>query len=262
MTKADENSSYRSEFHPRDPEITDLAVRLAHKGISDREIEDLIKHTLRDRLALIEQVTPASLEEGYSRKDPSVLEGLAPRLPWRLQFTGEGSQVVTSHAERSIEQIFELFPSVQFLTLHTSRGDASATRNFPSGYTQRVDELLASIFQKNPDITGVTFPARQGQPMHTATPENPFWAASEKARAEKVRGYLAAVRANKADTPRISQEEMARRQKIVEQAYHDTLMTGIVRDRITDPIYEAFVRGEIEIDDLIPAIKSLWIEEG
>lgn len=83
---------------------------------------------------------------GYSADAISVFEGLDDRRPWRLLATGEGSQALTPSLTKNIERIFELFPSVPFLTLHTAEGECHVTRDYPSGYTQRVNALLADIF--------------------------------------------------------------------------------------------------------------------
>lgn len=55
------------------------------------------------------------------------------------------------------------------------------SRDFPSDYTSRVDQLLANIFERNPAITGITFPAVSGRPEHTATPDDPHWSANGQA---------------------------------------------------------------------------------
>jgi hypothetical protein len=34
-------------------------------------------------------------------------------------------------------------------------------------------------------------------------------------------------------------------------------MAGIERDPTTDPIFEAFIRGDIDMTDILPAIRSL-----
>jgi hypothetical protein len=61
----------------------------------------------------------------------------------------------------------------------------------------------------------------------------------------------------KPDMPPLPQEEIERRRKIVEAAYHNNLMAGIERDQAIDLIYEAFIRGDIDITDVLPAIRSL-----
>jgi len=196
-------------------------------------------------------------DHGYTAEAISVLEGLEPRRPWSLLATGEGSQALTPAVTKHIEQILELFPSVPFLTVHTADGEGMVTRDFPSGYTRQVDELLAAIFEQNPQITGITFPACDGQPAHTATPEHPFWSPRTKARAERVQSYLAAIKSERVSPPQLAPEEMQRRRKIVEEAHHSNLMAGTRRNRILDPIYEAFIQGEIELADILPAIRSL-----
>jgi hypothetical protein len=239
----------------RDPEITGLIQQLVNKGMSLPAIEGLIKKALRDKLD--EPAAPADPPGGYSAEAISVLEGLLPKRPWGLLATGEGSLALTSGVTRSIEEIFELFPSVSVLTLQTAWGEGMVMRDYPSGYTHRVDRLLANIFQQNSAITGIIFPAREGQPAHTATPDHPFWSAEGQIGVERVRAFLKEIALRKAGAPPASPEEVERRRKIVEAAHHNNLMAGIERDPTTDPIYEAFIRGDIDITDILPAIRSL-----
>ncbi|WP_050452576.1 hypothetical protein [Candidatus Burkholderia verschuerenii] len=63
----------------------------------------------------------------------------------------------------------------------TSAGPVRVSRDFPSDYTSRVDQLLAGIFARNPAVTGITFPAVSGRPGHTATPDDPYWSAQGQA---------------------------------------------------------------------------------
>jgi hypothetical protein len=239
----------------RNPEITGLIQQLASSGMGLPAIEGLIKKALRDKLD--ESGAPADTPSGYLAEAISVLEGLLPKRPWRLLATGEGSLALTSRVTRSIEEIFELFPSVSFLTLQTAWGEGMVMRDYPSGYTQRVDRLLTNIFQQNPAITGIIFPAHEGRPAHTATPDHPFWSAEGQTRVQRVRAFLEEIAVRRAGTPPIPPEEVDRRREIVDEAHHNNLMAGIERDQATDPIYEAFIRGDIDVTDLLPAIRSL-----
>jgi hypothetical protein len=56
--------------------------------------------------------------------------------------------------------------------------------------------------------------------------------------------------------PRISDAEMARRREIARQADAQGRIEGKFRGTATDHIFEAFVRGEIEVTDLVPLIKA------
>jgi hypothetical protein len=239
----------------RSPEITELIQQLAKRGMSLPAIEGLIKDALRNKLD--KPAAPADPPDGYSAEAISVLDGHLPKRPWKLLATGEGSLALTPEATRSIEEIFELFPSVSFLTLQTAWGEGMVMRDYPSGYTQRVDRLLANIFKQNSAITGIIFAAREGQPAHTATPDHPFWSAEGQIRVEKVRAFLEEIAVRKAGTPPTRPEEVERRRKIVEAAHHNNLMAGIERDPTTDPIFEAFISGDIDITDILPAIRSL-----
>jgi hypothetical protein len=181
MTKDEDPDGPRDLM--RNPEITRLIQQLTDGGVSLPAIEGLIKKALRDKLD--EPAAPADPPSGYSAEAISVLADLLPKRPWSLLATGEGRVALTSGVTRSIEEIFELFPSVSFLILQTTWGEGMVMRDYPSGYTQRVDRLLANIFQKKSAITGIIFPAREGQPAHPATPEHPFWSAEGLIRVER-----------------------------------------------------------------------------
>jgi hypothetical protein len=57
--------------------------------------------------------------------------------------------------------------------------------------------------------------------------------------------------------PRISAKEMARRKEAVRWADVQNRIEGLKRSPGTDAIYDAFVRGEIEFDDILPRLKAL-----
>jgi hypothetical protein len=50
---------------------------------------------------------------------------------------------------------------------------------------------------------------------------------------------------------------MERRKLAVRKADHENLLEGLSRHPETDHIFEAFIRGEIELADMIPQIKAL-----
>lgn len=50
----------------------------------------------------------------------------------------------------------------------------------------------------------------------------------------------------------ISAAEMERRRKIVRQADANNRLEGIFREPATDAIVDAFVRGDIDVTDIIP----------
>jgi hypothetical protein len=55
---------------------------------------------------------------------------------------------------------------------------------------------------------------------------------------------------------RISAEEITRRREAVRQADADNRIEGIFRDPASDEIFEAFIRGDIELTDLVPRLKA------
>jgi hypothetical protein len=57
--------------------------------------------------------------------------------------------------------------------------------------------------------------------------------------------------------PRISAEEMKRRREAISWADAHNRIEGLVRSPETDLIYDAFVRGEIELEEILPRLKAL-----
>jgi hypothetical protein len=57
--------------------------------------------------------------------------------------------------------------------------------------------------------------------------------------------------------PRISAEEMERRREALREADASNRIEGVFREPESDPIFEAFVRGEIEVEEIIPRLKAL-----
>lgn len=55
---------------------------------------------------------------------------------------------------------------------------------------------------------------------------------------------------------KISDAEMARRRKVVRQADANNRIEGIFRGPETDAVVEAFVRGDIEVTDMISLFKG------
>jgi hypothetical protein len=67
---------------------------------------------------------------------------------------------------------------------------------------------------------------------------------------------ITAARASKAK-PRISADEMARRREALHHADADGRIEGLFRSPESQPIFEAYVRGEIELQDILPRVKAL-----
>jgi hypothetical protein len=57
--------------------------------------------------------------------------------------------------------------------------------------------------------------------------------------------------------PRISAEEMAQRREALRRADAHNRIEGILPNPESEPIFEAFVRGEIEFDDILPRLNAL-----
>lgn len=56
---------------------------------------------------------------------------------------------------------------------------------------------------------------------------------------------------------KISVREMERRRKALRQADASNRLEGQYRSPASVPVFEAFIRGEIEIDELLPRLKAL-----
>lgn len=60
-----------------------------------------------------------------------------------------------------------------------------------------------------------------------------------------------------APRPTISAAEVERRREALRQAHASNRIEGVFRSRESDPLFEAFVRGDIELDDVLIGIKAL-----
>jgi U3 small nucleolar ribonucleoprotein component len=54
----------------------------------------------------------------------------------------------------------------------------------------------------------------------------------------------------------MSATEMERRRRIVRQADANNRLEGICREPATDAVVEAFIRGNIEVTDMVPLFKA------
>lgn len=61
----------------------------------------------------------------------------------------------------------------------------------------------------------------------------------------------------KGNRPKISAEEMERRREMVADAVHSNAIECARHGPEVDPIFEAFINGEIEATDIVPQIKRL-----
>lgn len=105
------------------------------------------------------------------------------RPPWQLLIVGdtEGALPFTAGTNNALTRIFDLLPNLSRVTIKTTKGDLFASRNFPSGYTETVDSLIAAIFNNDPEITGIVFPATSTRSEHTATADDPHFLPEGKA---------------------------------------------------------------------------------
>ncbi|MCL2716530.1 MAG: hypothetical protein FWD68_18690 [Alphaproteobacteria bacterium] len=58
--------------------------------------------------------------------------------------------------------------------------------------------------------------------------------------------------------PGISTDEMERRRKMVWRAFRSNVVEGASQGADVEPIFDAFIRGEIEAGDIVPQISRLW----
>jgi Antitoxin VbhA len=57
--------------------------------------------------------------------------------------------------------------------------------------------------------------------------------------------------------PRIDAEEMTRRREALRRADAHNRIEGILPDPESEPIFQAFVRGDIEFEDILPRLNAL-----
>ena len=55
---------------------------------------------------------------------------------------------------------------------------------------------------------------------------------------------------------RISKEEIARRREVMHQVTANSRLEGMKRGPESDEIFNAYVRGEIEVTDIVPRLKA------
>jgi hypothetical protein len=57
-------------------------------------------------------------------------------------------------------------------------------------------------------------------------------------------------------TDKTTPEESARRREVLRRADARNRLEGLSRNAETDPIFEAFVRGEIDVTEIVPRLKA------
>jgi len=61
----------------------------------------------------------------------------------------------------------------------------------------------------------------------------------------------------KQKTPAITAEEMERRRKMVRSAFRSNAMEGLRPNPACQPVFDAFIAGEIELAEMMPRVKSI-----
>lgn len=100
------------------------------------------------------------------------------RAPWQLVIVGNGSDntaTVSQESTIALTRMFDHLPNLTGVTLRTDKGDLVVTRDFPFGEMQMVDSLIASVFEHDPHITGIIFPATGNRLKHVATVDKPHF---------------------------------------------------------------------------------------
>jgi hypothetical protein len=105
------------------------------------------------------------------------------RPPWQLMMTSISEDALPLNPDTSdaLRRIFELFPHISSMTVQTIHGDVQLTRDFAGNQTAEIDEMLESVFQNDPSITGIIFPGTGTRGEHRATPDDRHWSPSGKA---------------------------------------------------------------------------------
>lgn len=110
-------------------------------------------------------------------------ELLLRRPPWQLLMVGNTKEPLhfTAKTNNALTRMFDLLPALGGVTIRTTNGDLSVSRDFPRGYTEAVDALIVAVFRNNPEITGIVFPATSTRPEHIATADDPHFLPQGKA---------------------------------------------------------------------------------
>jgi len=108
------------------------------------------------------------------------------RPPWQLMMTSfsEDALPLNTDTTDALRRIFELFPHISTMTVQTIHGDVQVVRDFAGNQTAEVDEMLESIFQNDPSISGIIFPGTGTHGEHRATPDDRHWSPAGKALSE------------------------------------------------------------------------------
>lgn len=103
--------------------------------------------------------------------------------PWQLMMTSVSEDALPLNPDTSdaLRRIFELFPHISTMTVQTIHGDVQVFRDFAGNQTAEVDEMLESVFQNDPSITGIIFPGTGTRAEHRATPDDRHWSPAGKA---------------------------------------------------------------------------------
>ncbi|RYG56045.1 MAG: hypothetical protein EON56_04775 [Alphaproteobacteria bacterium] len=108
------------------------------------------------------------------------------RPPWQLMMTSVVADALplNSDTNDALRRIFELFPHISTMTVQTIHGDVQVFRDFAGNQTAEVDEMLESIFQNDPSISGIIFPGTGTRGEHRATPDDRHCSPAGKALSE------------------------------------------------------------------------------
>lgn len=104
------------------------------------------------------------------------------RPPWQLLMIGMGEDnhaAVSAETTYALTLLLDYLPGLSGVTLQTADGDLVVSRDFPSGETEIIDGLIASVFKNDPHVTGIAFPASGGRAAHVATDDKPHFLAAK-----------------------------------------------------------------------------------
>ncbi|MGI2036312.1 hypothetical protein ACRQ1B_28455 [Rhizobium panacihumi] len=97
------------------------------------------------------------------------------RPAWQLSSvsTGSDSFDLTPKTIDALTRILDLLPGVSGLTIRTEDEATEVSRDFSGNYIAEVDQMLADIFERQPEIKEIIFPGKGGREHHIATQSNP-----------------------------------------------------------------------------------------
>lgn len=96
-----------------------------------------------------------------------------PVRPWQIMATGKNLSSLDRATFSRLARLFDLMPAMPSLTIETTQGSVMVSRDFPSGMTDDIDQLLEAVYDNNPHIAAITFPEGPARSARRTTADHP-----------------------------------------------------------------------------------------